>query len=54
MHMPGREHPYDMPTSMMAGLHTNASTFADNATTAYLPLLTSRSVIGNPGQTMQP
>jgi len=35
-----REYPYDMPTTMMADLQTNASTYAYNATTAFSPFNT--------------
>lgn len=47
--MPTSEHeqPYGMPS-----LHTNPSTFADNAVNAYSSILASGSAIGNPGQTM--
>lgn len=35
MPMSGHEQPYVIPTSMMESLHTNPSTFADNAANAY-------------------
>ena len=54
MPVPGQEQLYGMPTSMLAGLNMNASTFAENATTAYSSLLASGLAIGNPGRTIQP
>lgn len=54
MHTSGCEQPYGMPTSMMASLHTNPSTFNDNVENAYSPILAYGLAIGNPKWTIQP
>lgn len=43
MPMLRHEQPYWMPTSMIANLHTNPTTFADNAANMYSSILTSSS-----------
>lgn len=47
MAMAGMDYPYGMPTSLMAGLQTNTSMFADNANTLMSPL--HGSTISVPG-----
>lgn len=47
-----RDYPYGMPTSMMTGLQSHASTYADNDVTTGSPLnpyLASGSAISNTG-----
>jgi hypothetical protein len=52
-----REYPYGMPTRIMAGLFTKASTYANNTTTSFSPYnthyLASRSALSNPGRNVQ-
>lgn len=53
----GREHPYGMPTALMASMNPSASTHADNATANASPVnlySTSGSNIRNLGRIVQP
>lgn len=54
MPMLGRDQPYGMPTSMMAKLHTNSATFANNVANTYSPISAYGSTIGNQGRTIPP
>lgn len=55
----GREYPYGMPTALMVGLHTNASTYANNAMVVassvnqHMASRSSRNNLGRMGQTQE-
>lgn len=54
MLVPGREQPFGMSTTVVERLQNNPSTFVDNSTTVYSPIMAFGSTISNHGRNMPP